>query len=73
MQFPAERSLPLSDVNEILDVGVFHYADRKHNFKKLNFNKITTFWNMHEVDQDVVVMYTVVKKNKFCFESYKGL
>ena len=36
----------------------------------------TTFWNMHEVDQDVVVMYTFVKIfiqiYFYNYESYEG-
>ena len=31
VQFPAETPLLLSDVDEILAVGIFHYADRKYN------------------------------------------
>ena len=30
-QFPAQKPLPLSDVDKILDVGVFHFADLKYN------------------------------------------
>ena len=31
LQFPAHKPLPLYDVDKIMVVGVFHYADLKYN------------------------------------------
>ena len=39
MQFPAENSFPMSNVDKIKNLMVFHNANKKYKFKKLNLKK----------------------------------
>ena len=67
---------PLFDLKIVYSyvVEVAYYESNLGLHGKILISEIlafTTFWNMHEVDQDVVVMYTLVNFFFAVFDSYK--
>ena len=49
MKFSAAKSLPLTDVNTILNVKIFHYADRKYYLKKVKQKIQSTVHNYKSI------------------------